>query len=141
MNKFYGVGRLTADPEVRYTQTGKPVTSFTLAINQAPRQGQENGEVDYIDFVAWGPLAENCGNTLKKGDRVFAEGRLRIRSYEDREGIKRRVSEVIAATVAPALQSWESRENRQAYSSAQSTRPSPAEQFGNEVLPDEDIPF
>ena len=97
MNKVILVGRLAQDPEVRYTQTGKAVASFNLAVNRYVSQGQQ--QTDFIPIVAWERLAEICGNNLTKGQRILVEGRLQIRSYETADGQKRRVAEVVALSI------------------------------------------
>ena len=95
MNKIILLGRLARDPEVRYTQTGKVVCQFTLAVNRpfAGEDGQR--EADFIPVVIWGKQAETLGNSVTKGQRLLVEGRLQIRSY-DKEGTKHYVTEVIA---------------------------------------------
>ena len=141
VNRIQLMGRLTRDPEVRYTQTGKAVVSFSLAVRRylGPNtQGRE--ETDFIDVVAWGVLAESAGNTLRKGELVQVDGRLQIRSYETQDGQKRRVAEVVANSISQPLDAWERREDRFAVGSARSEYPSGAERMGD-VLPDEDIPF
>lgn len=136
MNKVILVGRLAQDPEVRYTQSGKAVASFNLAV-QRFNASQGQNDADFIPIVAWEKLAEICGNNLTKGQRVLIEGRLQIRSYEANDGTKRRVAEVVA-------QNMEFLERKQTPSSA----PAPAQgsgidvsSFGKEVFPDEEIPF
>ena len=96
MNKIILMGRLVRDPEVRYTQTGKVVCQFTIAVDRpfANQDGQR--EADFIPVVVWGKPAELCGNSLTKGQRVLVEGRLQIRSYDAKDGSKRWVTEVIA---------------------------------------------
>ena len=96
MNKIILLGRLTRDPEVRYTSTGKVVCQFTLAVDRpfANQEGQR--EADFIPVVIWGKQAETCGNYLSKGQRVLVEGRLQIRSYNAKDGGKRWITEVIA---------------------------------------------
>ena len=135
MNRIQLGGRLTRDPEIRYTQTGRPVASFTLAVSRPkPKDSSRPQEADFIDIVAWGVLAESCGNTLQKGQLVNVDGRLQTRSYEAQDGTKRKVTEVVASTVAQPLDAWERNDTpRQAGSGASS--------FGTEVLPDEDMPF
>jgi single-strand DNA-binding protein len=96
MNKVILVGRLTQDPEVRYTQDGKAVCSFTLAVN---RGFGDNKQADFIPIVLWEKLGETAGNNLTKGQRVLIEGRLQIRSYEGNDGQKRRVAEVVAQSM------------------------------------------
>lgn len=127
MNKVILVGRLTQDPEVRYTQNGKAVASFSIAVNRFSGQGQR--EADFIPIVAWEKLAETCGNNLTKGQRVLIEGRLQIRSYETNDGQKRRVAEVIA-------QNMEFLERKQ-----QAAEDKEAMPFGGQVFPEEEIPF
>lgn len=95
LNRVILIGRLTRDPELRYTPNGTAVANFTLAINR--RYNRE--ETDFIDIVVWRGLAENCANYLGKGRLAAVEGRLQIRSYETQEGQKRRVTEVIADDV------------------------------------------
>ena len=99
MNKSILLGRLTRDPEVTYTQSGKVVCKFTLAVD---RFGAKDGEqsADFIPIVVWGKVAELCGNSLVKGSRALVDGRLQIRSYEAKDGSgKRWVTEVIAGSV------------------------------------------
>jgi single-strand DNA-binding protein len=98
-NRIILVGRLTADPEMRYTPNSIAVVKFTLAVNRNFNSKQGEKETDFIDIVAWRGLAETCTNYLKKGYMVAAEGRLQIRSYEDSQGVRRKVSEVIADNV------------------------------------------
>ena len=101
LNRVYLVGRLTKDPEVKQTQTGKSVLNARLAINHPYRDGEGNWqeEVTYIDVVTWQRLAELCGEYLHKGSAVLVEGRLRSRSWESEEGKSRSVIEVRADRV------------------------------------------
>lgn len=98
LNKVILIGRLTADPSLRYTPSGVAVATFTLAVDRpfANQQGQR--EADFIRTVVWQKLAEACANNLGKGRLVAVEGRLQVRSYEH-EGQKRQVSEVVAENV------------------------------------------
>ena len=93
MNKVILAGRLTKDPEVRYTQTGVAVASFTLAVN---RRFSKEKVADFIPIVVWDKIAEIVGNNLVKGSQVLIEGRIQIRSYDAQDGSKRYVTEVIA---------------------------------------------
>ncbi len=127
MNKVILVGRLAQDPEVRYTQSGKAVASFTIAVNRFTGGGQR--EADFIPIVAWEKLAETCGNNLTKGQRVLVEGRLQIRSYETNDGQKRRVAEVVAQNI-------EFLERKQVTEDSKEANP-----FGGQVFPEEEIPF
>ena len=99
LNKIILIGRLTRDPELRYTPNGTAVCNFSLAVerNFTNRDGER--EVDFIDIVVWRRQAENCANHLAKGRLVAVEGRLQIRSYENSEGQKRRATEVVANNV------------------------------------------
>jgi single-strand DNA-binding protein len=90
-NRVILVGNLTRDPEIRYTQSGKGVTKFTLAVNN-PRNKEET---TFVDIVAWDRLGETCNTYLKKGSSALVEGRLVIRSYDDKDGNKRKATEVV----------------------------------------------
>jgi single-strand DNA-binding protein len=99
MNKVILIGRLTADPNLRYTQNGTPVATFTLAVDK-PFAGEDGKRgADFIDIVAWRKLAEVVAQNITKGRLVAVEGRLQIRSYNDQNGIRRKVAEVIANEV------------------------------------------
>lgn len=97
MNKVILMGRLTKDPEMRYTSNNNTaVCSFTLAIDRRfQRQGEER-QADFIPIVVWSKLAEFCGKYFQKGRQVAVVGRIQTRSYDDNEGKKRYVTEVIA---------------------------------------------
>ena len=99
VNRSILVGRLTRDPEIRYTNQGKPVTNFTLAVDRPFVNSEGKREADFIDIVCWEKLAETTGNHLKKGRLVAVEGRLQIRSYDAKDGSKRRAAEVVADNV------------------------------------------
>lgn len=93
LNKVILIGRLTHDPELRYTPNGQPVANFSLAVD---RKLSKNDETDFIPVVAWRRLAEICNEFLHKGKLVAIEGRLQVRSYEDKEGRRQRAFEVVA---------------------------------------------
>ena len=99
MNTITLLGRLTKNPEARYTSTGKAVTLFTLAVNRPYANADGQREADFINCQAWGKTAEVVGNHVSKGDRLLVEGRLQIRSYTDKEGTKRYVTEVVVGRV------------------------------------------
>lgn len=100
MNKVIIMGRLTRDPEVRITQSGKVVCQFTLAVDRFTTNAEGQREADFVPVVVWGKVGELCGNSLAKGQRALVDGRLQIRSYEAKDGSgKRWVTEVIANTV------------------------------------------
>lgn len=99
MNKIILLGRLVKDPEVRYTQNGKCVAQFTLAVNRPTKNAEGNYEADFINVVVWNKTAEVVGNHVQKGQRLLVEGRLQIRNYTAQDGGKRYVTEVIADRV------------------------------------------
>lgn len=94
MNKCYIIGRLTKDPEVRYTQSGTPVATFTLAVDRRVAKDKDK-EADFIPCVVWSKTAEVVGNYCKKGKQVAVNGRIQVRSYDAKDGTKRYVTEVI----------------------------------------------
>lgn len=91
------IGRLTADPELRYTPNGTAVASFTIATDRFSKEGEK--ETTFIPIVVWRKQAENCAEYLRKGSLAAVEGRINVRSYEDKEGKKRWVTEVVAEAV------------------------------------------
>ena len=94
MNHFVGIGRLTRDPDVRYTQSGKAVVSFTLAIDRR-RSGAGNQQADFVACVAWEKTAEVISRYCTKGKKIAVEGRIQTRSYEAKDGTKRYATEVV----------------------------------------------
>ena len=101
MNTVQILGNLTRDPEVRYTQSGRAVATFTVAasntyVDSATNETKE--QTAFINCVAWGKLGEAVGN-YRKGNRLFVEGRIQTRSYEDSNGQKKYVTEVVAGFV------------------------------------------
>jgi single-strand DNA-binding protein len=99
LNSVNLVGRLTRDPELRYTASGKAVTGFTLAVQRSFENAQGEREVDFIDVVAWGGLAETCGSHLAKGRLVTVEGRLQARTWEGKDGMRHKTVEVVAHSI------------------------------------------
>lgn len=99
LNKVILIGRLVADPQLRYTQSGIAVTSFTLAVDRPFTNQDGEREADFIDIVTWRKQAEVCANHLNKGRLVAVEGRLQIRSYDDQNGIRRKAAEIVADQV------------------------------------------
>ncbi len=103
-NSITLVGNLTRDPELRYTQGGRAVANFGMAVN---RRYQVNGEwqeeTSFFNVVAWAELGENAAASLSKGSRTIVFGRLQQRDYENREGEKRSVVEVVADDIGPSL--------------------------------------
>lgn len=97
MNSIILIGRLTKDPDLRYTPNGKAVCSFTLAVDR-PYSGDKK-EADFINIIVWNKVGENCAQYLSKGRKVAVQGRLQIRSYEDDNGKKKYITEVVANSV------------------------------------------
>ena len=131
LNRVILIGRLAQNPELRYTPQGTPVCSFNLAV-QRPRGG-EGGErePDFIPIVTWQKLAETCSTYLSQGRLVAVEGRLQIRSYEARDGGRRRAAEVVAQDIRFLDRA----------AGAQASDPA-IPGFGQEAsLPEDDLPF
>lgn len=100
LNKVTLIGRLTKDPELKFTSTNnKAVASFTLAVNRPYSNKQGEKEADFIPIVVWGKTAENCGNYIGKGSLVGISGRIQTRSYDGQDGQKRYVTEIVADEV------------------------------------------
>ena len=99
MNKILLIGRLTKDPELRYTQSGTAVASFTLAVNRSFANQNGEREADFINCVAWQKAAEFVSQYFKKGQQMALEGRLQVRSYDDNNGQRRWVTEVVTEKV------------------------------------------
>ena len=98
MNKVILTGRLTRDPELRYTQSGKAVASFTLAVDRhISKQNQREGQLtaDFVPCIAWESRAEFTANHLTKGSPILVEGRMQVRTYEDQQGATHWITEVI----------------------------------------------
>lgn len=117
MNHVSMIGRLTKIPDIRQTNTGKNVCSFTLAVNRRYKDAQGNAAADFFSVQAREKLAELCARYLDKGSKVFISGELRNRSYEAKDGSKRTVTEIIANEVeflspkaepaTPPVEEWE----------------------------------
>ena len=99
LNQVVLIGNLTRDPELRYTPDGTPVTSFTIAVNRTFVNRQGEREADFVPIVVWRKRAETCSEYLMKGSQVAVEGRLQVRNYEDKDGIRKWVTEVVARRV------------------------------------------
>lgn len=98
MNKVILSGNLARNPEIRYTQTGKSVATFALAVTRGWKKAENSQypSADFFNIVAWDKLAEFCNKYLVKGTRILVEGRLQARSYDAQDGSKRTVTEIIA---------------------------------------------
>jgi single-strand DNA-binding protein len=98
LNKVLIIGRLGRDPEMRYTPSGRPVTTFSIATSRSwnTSEGERRTETEWFNVVAWGSLAEICKQYLNKGQQVYVEGRLQTRHWEDSEGQKHTATEIVA---------------------------------------------
>jgi single-strand DNA-binding protein len=98
LNKVMVIGHLGRDPEMRYTPSGRPVTTFTVATSRSwnTADGEHHSETEWFNVVTWGNLAEICKLYLTKGQQVYIEGRLQTRHWEDKEGVKRSTVEIVA---------------------------------------------
>ncbi|HAB0117735.1 TPA_asm: single-stranded DNA-binding protein [Listeria monocytogenes] len=99
MNRVVLVGRLTKDPDLRYTPAGAAVATFTLAVNRPFKNGQGEQEADFIQCVVWRKPAENVANFLKKGSMAGVDGRVQTRNYEGNDGKRVYVTEIVAESV------------------------------------------
>ncbi len=99
MNKVFLIGRLTRDPELRYTGNNTPVATFSLAVNRNFTNQSGEREADFINIVVWRKQAENVKNYVGQGSQVAIDGRIQTRSYDDQNGNKRYVTEVVADNV------------------------------------------
>lgn len=99
LNRVILIGRLTRDPELRYTPSGVAVTQFTLAVDRPFTNQAGEREADFIPIVTWRQLAETCANYLRKGRLTAVEGRIQVRSYDNSEGRRVYVTEVVADNV------------------------------------------
>ena len=163
MNKALLVGRLTRDPELRHTQTGRAVCQISIAINRPFSNQDGQREADFINVVVWDKQAENLAKYVKKGSQVDVEGRIQTRNYDNNEGKKVYVTEVVAqsvqfldskssSAVAPSSNSYESAGNPfdNTDNNISSNEPmetvdvdkDPFELFGESIqISDNDLPF
>lgn len=136
LNKIIIMGRLTRDPELRYTQSGLPVTSFTLAVERDFKSQSGEKETDFIDVTAWRSTAEFVSKYFTKGRMAVAAGRLQLRDWTDREGNKRRSAEVVAESVYFGDSKRESGGQQ-----ADGWESDPSEEFQEVSEHDGDLPF
>jgi len=146
LNKAIIIGRLTRDPELRYTPNGIAVATFTVAVDRPFENQQGKREADFIKTVAWRKLGEICANNLGKGRLVAVEGRLQIRTYQAEDGTNRQVAEVIAENVR--FLDWpkdqQSNNNGQAVRNQSQSHPQASsmdEPFGSGFDFPDDLPF
>lgn len=131
MNKVVLIGRLTADPDIRHTQSGKYVASYRLAVDRAFKSDGQP-EADFINCVAWGKNGEFCQKYLYKGMKIAVEGRIQTRTYDDKDGKKVYVTEVI-------VEHHEFCESKRSFDSGSYAEP--AQNFTELDEDDGDLPF
>ena len=134
MNKVFLIGRLTRDPELRYTGNNTAVASFSIAVNRTFANQDGVREADFINIVVWRKQAENVKNYLSQGSQVAIDGRIQTRSYDDQNGNKRYVTEVVADNVEFLGSKNQSQQTSQSNESApaSSSEPTPYDFGGNE---------
>jgi single-strand DNA-binding protein len=150
VNKVILIGRLGADPEVRYTPSGMPVANFRIATseNWNDKQGQKQERTEWHRIVVWGKLAELCGQYLSKGRQVYLEGRLQTRQWDDRDGNKKFTTEVVAREVTFLGGRGEAGEGKRgpAPEGGTADKPTPTTDepgfdYGPPPMSDDDVPF
>lgn len=145
LNRSILIGRLTKDPDLRYSPTGVAVCNFTLAVDRPFGGGEgKEKEADFIPIVVWRQSAENCANYLRKGRLCAVEGRIQTRNYENNEGRRVYVTEVVADNVR-FLERSEQRSNGNEGGSYQGTGKYDRDPFADDGKPieinDDDLPF
>ncbi len=145
LNKIMLIGHLGKDPEVRYTTDGTPVATFSLATseNWTDKNGTRQERTEWHNIVAWKRLAELSKRFLAKGRQVYVEGRIQSRDWNDREGIRRRTTEVVVSQIVllgSRSQSTDAPAPSQEPAS-QSAEAEPEQAFGDAGITDDDIPF
>lgn len=142
VNKVILVGNLGKDPELRYTASGTAVATFSLATTERykDREGTQQEKTEWHNIVAWRQLAEICGKYLHKGKQVFIEGKIQSRSYDDRDGNKRYITEIVADQMQMLGRAGDDsgRSNQTIPQGPEPTVSSFDDPQGN---PDDDIPF
>jgi single-strand DNA-binding protein len=137
MNRTILVGRLTKDPDLRYTPNGVSVATFTLAVNRPFSNKEGEKEVDFINCVVWRKPAENVANFLKKGSLAGVDGRIQTRNYDGQDGKKVYVTEVLAESV----QFLEPKKDSVAPKQETKDNNDPFGGSGQLNITDEDLPF
>lgn len=141
INNVVIVGRLTKDPDMRYTGSGKAVATFTLAVNRDFKNGNGEREADFINCVIWGKSAETLVNYVKKGSLLGVTGRIQTRNYENQQNQRVYVTEIVAGTFQ-LLESKKQNEQRQNQDGESNLPPDPFENEGNGIdISDADLPF
>ena len=137
MNKWTGTGRLTRDPEIKNTTTGKAVANFTLAVDRRFKNQDGQKQADFINCQAWGKTAEVLGQYTQKGSRIGVVGRIQVRSYDAQDGTKRWVTEVIV----DELEFLESKGGGQTGNATNNVSVAQMDEDFHLMADDDDIPF
>ncbi len=139
INKAILVGRLGKDPEVRYTPDGAMVTSFSLATDEQwkDKNGEKVQKTEWHRIVTFGKLAEICGNYLAKGKLIFIEGRIQTSSWDDKEGVKRYSTEIVASN----MKMLDSKGQGKSDESSQPQPEAPPSHASSSNAPMDDVPF
>ena len=136
MNKVYMIGNLTRDPEVSETSGGVPYCRFSIAVNRNFTNADGNREADFFNVIVWRGQAEPCGRFLKKGSKIAIVGSLQNRSYEDKDGVKRTVTDIEASEVEFLSTKKEDKEEVK-----EEVKEQPRKLQLEEVEEDSDLPF
>jgi single-strand DNA-binding protein len=141
VNKVMLIGRLGKDPEMRYTAGGAPVANFSLATNESwkGQNGERQERTEWHNIVVWNKLAETCNQYLSKGKLVFIEGRIQTREWDDKDGNKRRTTEIVASDMKMLERKGDG--VPMAESGVASERQAPAAKPMEPGITDDDIPF
>ncbi len=133
LNKVMIIGHLGRDPEMRYTPSGKPVTTFTVAVSRSwnSGDGERHTDTEWFNIVAWGNLAETCKQYLTKGQLVYIEGRLQTRKWEDKEGQKHSSVEVVANEMTMLSDRRDNNHSNESGAAAPSEEGAPANNEGD----------
>jgi single-strand DNA-binding protein len=143
VNKVILIGRLGADPEVRYTPSGTPVANFRIATSEVwnDKQGQRQERTEWHRIVVWSKLAELCGEYLSKGRQVYVEGRLQTRQWDDRDGNKRYTTEIQAREVTFLGGRGDSEPRAKSAPAGGGQDVDPGYDYGPPPMTDDDVPF
>jgi single-strand DNA-binding protein len=143
MNKAILIGRLTKDPELSTTQSGISVCKFTLAIDRPYKNSEGEKEADFLPIIVWRVQAENCGKYLKKGNQCAVSGSVQTRTYDDKDGNKRYITEIVADNVQflSPRQGGEDTETAREYTPKSASNKKPATVAELTPVDDDDLPF
>src|ERR1044072_1524977 len=152
LNKVLLIGNLGKDPEMKYTPEGTPMTTFSMAVSRSRRMpdGELKDETEWFRIVAWQKLAETCNEFLRKGSKVYIEGRLQTREWQTPEGQTKQMVEVVASEMmmldsrqnGPGGSNWSSTDDRPARTTAGAGTGPFSNDYGDDMDSDaDDIPF